>query len=299
MRGVLVVVLLGLLAGRAGADTDRERADRLFEEGRGYLRDGKAAEACGAFEQAIRFDPNASGTMLNLGLCNEVLGRYKTALQWFRRAQIRATENRESEYEREARERTIRLAQRVPTVSIDLSAPDADARVTIDGEAIPTTDFGRVEVDPGAHVLEARAPGYRTVRLTFEVKEAEARPLHVELVAAARPASRRSRLALYLAIGGGTLWLGSVGLAAYEKYGVYDPARDAYEETRDPDERSRANRAQAIVKYGATGMFVAGTVTLAFASYLWLRGDDAPAGVAIAPTVGDGTIGVGVAGVLP
>ena len=105
-------------------------AQLAFREGRELLEAGKDAEACAKFEESLKADPDAPGTMLNLGLCNEKLEKFKTALYWFRKAQARAAETNLPDYERAAKDHTIDLANKVATIKIQFaSAPPADASV--------------------------------------------------------------------------------------------------------------------------------------------------------------------------
>src|SRR5690242_9858288 len=60
-----------------------------FDEGRALMDAHEPAQACAKFEQSIRLDPDAAGTMLNLGLCNAELDRVATSLRWFRKALTR------------------------------------------------------------------------------------------------------------------------------------------------------------------------------------------------------------------
>ena len=87
-----------------------------FEEGRALLEAGKYEEACAKFTASITDDPDAPGTLLNLGLCNEKLGRTATALAWYRKAQFRSAEARKSADEDAAKQRTIELAACDPGV---------------------------------------------------------------------------------------------------------------------------------------------------------------------------------------
>src|SRR5262245_40088011 len=86
-----VVIAVVSLAAAAHAD-DHVKATELFEAGRQLMANHDPAGACVKFAESIRIEPLAAGTMLNLGLCHQLLGRYKTALYWFRKAQIRASE---------------------------------------------------------------------------------------------------------------------------------------------------------------------------------------------------------------
>src|SRR5262245_44944110 len=110
--GSLVVACL--LASTALADGD---ADRQFAEGRELLAKNDPKAACEKFEAAIKIDPTATGTMLNLGLCYENLKKYATSIFWFRKAQASAAENKLAEYEEAAKKYTVNIAPKVPTLT--------------------------------------------------------------------------------------------------------------------------------------------------------------------------------------
>src|SRR5687768_14215385 len=119
--GVSLAVVTLCVGSALADDGTRKRADELFEQGRKELNEAgtnpaKNAAACEKFDEAIKLDPEAPGTMLNLGLCNEKLEKYKTALYWFRKAQARASETGLPEYEEAAKEHTGDLAKKVATI---------------------------------------------------------------------------------------------------------------------------------------------------------------------------------------
>ena len=111
----------------------QKRADELFEQGRKLLNaePSDPAGACAKFNEAIKLDPDAPGTMLNLGLCNEKLHKYQTALYWFRKAQARAAETKPPlpDYENAAKEHTFDLAGKVATIKIAFDRRRAPADV--------------------------------------------------------------------------------------------------------------------------------------------------------------------------
>src|SRR5688572_11134782 len=170
----LVVVCVWF--GSAIAQNKNQRADELFEEGRKLLAaagddKAKVAEACAKFDEAIKLDPEAPGTMLNLGLCNEKLDKYKTALYWFRKAQARASETNLPDFEKAAKDHTADLATKVATIKITFTTPPPDGtRVKIDGEEVAPADYLRAEVDAGPHTLVAGAPGKKIVNMEFTVE---------------------------------------------------------------------------------------------------------------------------------
>jgi hypothetical protein len=185
----------------------REHADELFAEGRGLIEAHHDAEACVKFGEAIKLDPDAAGTMLNLGLCNEHLKNYRRALYWFRRAQTRAHETNLPDYERAAGEHTTTLAALVATIKIEI-AGDAppEAAVRIDGDEVKPDEYLHVEIDPGHHVLEAAAPGKHGLREEFDVEGKGGQTLTLTFVDL--PIERRDHRRTYAtisAIAGGAL----------------------------------------------------------------------------------------------
>src|SRR5436309_1832423 len=66
--------LLVLVLASTAAHAEPTKSDLLFDEGKKLEADGKWAEACQKFEASSQLDPEAPGTLLNLGLCNEKLG---------------------------------------------------------------------------------------------------------------------------------------------------------------------------------------------------------------------------------
>ncbi len=183
-----LALALSLVCGIAHADVPapsakQVEADKLFGEGRDLLAQKRPKEACEKFEQANRLDPLAAGTKLNLGLCYEELGKYHTALKWYRQAQARAAETNLPDHEKAAKEHTVALAAKVPSITIEFPAPaPVNPMVTLDDETIATNDFGHVEVDPGAHVLIARAAGKKNARQDFTIAEKMQKTLSVTMV---------------------------------------------------------------------------------------------------------------------
>ena len=239
MRGVLAVVIavVGTASAQPATQQDksgkRKEADAMFEQARKLLADAgtdklKVKAACDKFDEAIKLDPDAPGTMLNLGLCNEKLEKYKTALYWFRRAQYRAAETNLPDYEKAAKDHTVDLANKVATIKIAFSAPPpADAKVKIDGEEIAASDYLRAEVDPGHHTLTAGATGKKIVTQEFEVSGRGGDTITVAFVEGDNAVivdrgRQRRRVAIYTAIGGGVV----MGLSAVLTLAVWKPKYD-------------------------------------------------------------------------
>jgi hypothetical protein len=299
IASVLAILPSGAFADRAA---DAARAAGLFDEGRALLVDhDDAAGACAKFEQAIALDPSGAGIMLNLGLCNEKLGKYKSALYWFRRAQVKAAEGSASGNEKAAREHMVALASEVAHVRIALDRDASRASVKLDGDQIRTEDFEHVEVDPGGHQLEVIAPGMRPVRQSFDVVGKGGQTIAVHLVAERASVvidegRTRRLIAIATAGGGGALWLASGGLSWYERdqSGRYAAAARA----NDPIAITKANQAQRVAEIWGTGLFTAGAVALATAGYLYLTAPQKRVveQAAFLPVVTSGGVGIAATG---
>ncbi len=180
---VLVAALLLGIASVHADPSSQKKADALFADGRKLIEAHDDVGACTKFNEAIKLDPDAAGTMLNLGLCNQNLKKYRLALRWFRKAQARAHETNLPEYEVAAGNRTRDLVDLVATIKIELSATTPpDARVRLDGEEIYAADFLHVEIDGGHHVLDAGAPDHKPQHQEFDVVGKGGQTITVDLV---------------------------------------------------------------------------------------------------------------------
>lgn len=276
-------------------DGTRKQADELFEQGRKELNEAgtnrtKIAAACEKFDEAIKLDPEAPGTMLNLGLCNEKLEKYKTALYWFRKAQARAAETGLPEYEAAAKQHTVGLAKRVATIKLEFATPPPDAtRVKIDDEEIAPGDYLRVEVDPGHHTLVAGAPGHKIFTHEFDVAGRGGQTITIELVQGDssvivdRGAGRR-RAAIYLAAGGLVMWGTAAGVSVWAKGKYDDYAQDGMPITGQTDGSTycsptgctaeeavkAANHYQSVARWVATPIFAVGAAAIGTAVVLYV-----------------------------
>jgi hypothetical protein len=278
--GVISALVISCIAAAAHADPE---ADRLFEEGRKLLPT-QPEQACAKFDEAIKRDPDAPGVLLNLGLCNEKIGNYKTALYWFRKAQVRATESNLPDYVDAAVAHTATLTKEVSRVNIQFTEPPPeDAKVKIDGEVIAAEDYPHAEVDPGHHALDAGAPGKKIVHIEFDVPKTPAGQdgatidlAPIALVAGEntvivdRGATRR-KLAWGAAIGGAALMVAAGGLSLYE-HGQYCDQFTSNAKCGDDmalkpngageNHRDAANHAWRVTHYGATTIFAVGAAAV-------------------------------------
>lgn len=319
MPRVALAVGVGLILGGPAlvrADSAKQRAaDQAFAEGRALAAKQQWKAACEKFEQANALDPLAAGTKLNLGLCYEELGRYHTALAWYREAATRAAETNLPDHEQAAKDHMVALVAKVPAVTIELAAPaPANATVTVDGEAVRPRDFGHVELDPGHHVLVAKAPGKKLARQELELGERDHKTISITMVDGSSdvtldPGKSRRWIAYGLVVATAGLWsytlsygihkrseyecylLDDVGKCPMDLRGTWQAADDA---GGRPARLAAANRdVHQLDVWGGT-LFAAGALALGGAAVLYVTAPErrtVEATASIAPIVTPDQVG--------
>lgn len=310
------VAVAALLSGLGVASADpatQKRADDLFSEGRKLIEQHQDAAACAKFDEAIKLDPGAAGTMLNLGLCNQNLKKHRLALYWFRKAQARAHETNLPEYEQAAGQRTQLIAAQIAIVKVQLSATTPpDAVVRIDGEQIPAADYLHVEIDEGHHALDARASGRRSSHSEFDITGKGGETLTVDLVEGEDVVDRgagQRKVAVLTAIGGGALLLtsGAVALIAHHNYvkctsgSALTPSITGCPGSGPMDfgpARVYANDQWHLARYWGTSLFVGGALAVGVATYLYLTAPEKERldQTAIVPTLSSDGAGLAAVG---
>jgi hypothetical protein len=147
----------------AQSASDQAAAEALFKQGRGLMTAGQYADACPKFAESQRLDP-APGTLLNLATCYERNGQIASAWVTFKEAALVARKAEQSERARLARDKAAELEPELPTLTIVVPAGSdrADLELRRDGEIVGRAEWGvAIPVDPGAHVVDASAPGHK------------------------------------------------------------------------------------------------------------------------------------------
>lgn len=273
-------------------------AELAFEQGRALLDAGEFAAACASFEASIKEDPNAPGTLLNLGLCNERLGKTATALGWFRKAQFRSAETGMTEYEEAAKTATFSLAVRVPTLKITFANPPPPGGVVfIDTHQLSELDLARVEVDPNVlHVVELRVDGKPPIRTEVTLKDGEAKTVVIPVPDPPKPVKtvveidhgRTRRIVAYALAGAGLgMWGASLAVTLDAK-----SDRDAAEHPAD------WQHARDVARWGGTSLFVGGALAIAGASVLYFTapGVERVERTTLTPVVAREGVGVAIHG---
>jgi hypothetical protein len=187
----LSVALALSIAGGARADepsaSDKNLAQSLFDEARRLMDQQRYGDACPRFEESERLEPGG-GTVLNLALCYDKLGKLALAYRTYNDAISLAIAEHRREREKFARDRAAAIAPRLSHLTLHVSdAPGIE--IKLDGAAVPAAAWATaMVVDPGGHTVDSAAPGYAPWQALLTLKEGEARDLDVAPVLEPVPA---------------------------------------------------------------------------------------------------------------
>jgi hypothetical protein len=183
---LLGVVLYGAVVGGAVPSTaradDPAAAKDLFEHGRDLRGRGDCAGALPLFQKAYALYPPGLGSLRNIAVCQESLGRFASARDsWvaLKQALATTTDSKYAGWNDDADRAIAKLITKVAKLTTDLTvvgaggepATNGGVDVTIDGEALARDRLGAaVEHDPGTYVVRAAgaevdAPDQQTVVL--------------------------------------------------------------------------------------------------------------------------------------
>lgn len=187
-------------AAQGPTPTANATAEALFAEGRRLAGEQKYEAACPKFEGAQKVAPTP-GTLLNLANCYEKVGRPASAWASFREAISLSRAAGRNDLAENAQKRANALEPRLPKLVVTVTATAPNVEVIRDGIALPQQAWGSaLPVDPGEHVIEARAPGRKPFRVgvkapsegatdTVNVPELELDPSAPSTAAPAAPAT--------------------------------------------------------------------------------------------------------------
>ncbi|WP_437958490.1 hypothetical protein WME76_01750 [Sorangium sp. So ce119] len=160
--------LLAPAGAAAQAAGDPTLAQTLFEEGRRLMEAKSYAEACPKLAESQRLRPG-TGTLLNLALCNEALGRTATAWGQFKEALFASKKEGNAAREAFAQEHISALEPRLSRIQLNAEGTPG-LLIRVDGHDIPAAALGTpIPIDPGAHEVEATAQGYSVWSTTVQV----------------------------------------------------------------------------------------------------------------------------------
>ncbi len=310
----VAAVWIAVVAGSttfAAAETPKERADKLFDDGRKYLSAKEYALACTAFEQSQVSDP-AIGTQLNIALCYEAWGKTAAAYRAYAEAE-RLAKLKFDDRARGARTKIDELGPKVPRIRLEL--PDnADPSLVIlfDNKEIALESIADdLMIDPGKHKVEARVAGAPPKATEIDISNGERKVIPIDVpvvapivVAPVTPPRRAGRL--YGGIALISVGVVAIGGASFIALGARQDYNDAVErcpqflcQTRaafdaTQDARKRANY-MTIVGIGGVVLAATGMVLV-----LTSRGKpvEQRQGVSLVPVLDGDQVGLAIGGPL-
>jgi len=166
----LLVALGALRASPALASpSDEGRAEERFREGERLLEAHQLDAAATALLESEQLDPQL-GTLINLALCHEAMGRAATAMHEFEVAAAWAAQRKQPDREQYARQHAAELAKHAGAVHLQMPEGAGRVTVSIDGEPIPPGQWAMpIFLDAGPHSVRVTAPGMQEQDLPFVV----------------------------------------------------------------------------------------------------------------------------------
>jgi tetratricopeptide (TPR) repeat protein len=142
-------------------------ATAQFERGRTLMKSGKFKQACAAFAQSQKLDPQ-HGTLYNLANCYVKLGKLASAWSAYHDlAKIDTNAKRRAD----AAKRETELAPRLSKLVIVVDADTPGLEVTMDGLDVTGLINTPTPVDRGTYEIVAKATGREGAQVTAEIEE--------------------------------------------------------------------------------------------------------------------------------
>jgi hypothetical protein len=199
-------------------DPKLEKAQQLFAEAKA-LESSNLREACNKFAESLHYNPAAIGTLLNVALCDEKLGRVASAVAKFTEARDRAREQDLPVHVRAAEDHLAGLAPQVPHLAIRLTQQLPETKILVDDRVVAADALGDIPIDPGEHVVVVSAPDRLPHRTTIAIAPAERKAIVIPaLVRSVTVTSSWRRIGQIATITGSAAFGTSIGLALYGRH---------------------------------------------------------------------------------
>ncbi|MDQ3366094.1 MAG: hypothetical protein M3680_11775 [Myxococcota bacterium] len=288
LRNALILAVL-LMGRPAAAEVDIGKADKLFAEGLA-LRESNLEQSCQKFEESLTYNPQAIGTLMNVALCDEKLGRIASAVAKFSEARDRAKEQQLADHQKASEEHLALLLPELPYLTIKFTTPPiAETRVLIDDRFIPMNKISRLPVDPGERVIVVSAPGRLPYQTKILIAKRELKDIDVpELAESVTVKSSRRTIGKITTASGLAAVVTSVAIGLYAR-GVYKdqfgPGKcmeiEGAAAQCPPENQTETERAITLGTVG-TVVGIVGVAAVGAGLYLWLR---SPKESAVQPTL--------------
>jgi hypothetical protein len=297
------------IAQNKSSDDNVARADALFREAQA-MRSIDLNGACAKFVESYELNPHALGTLLNVALCDEELGRLASALEKFTLARDIAAETlakgpdrAAAESKKASVEHIKKLTPRIPHVTIEFVPPVLpDSTIVIDGRAYAKDKLGKLAVDPGSHTIVVSAPGYLPYETTFAIAEGEHHNVAIPNLEKSVTV-RSTRRTIGVIVGGAGALAGAtgivVGLVARSRYNDVTSCHD--DDSCDlPEDYTKRKNALSLGNVG-TVVGLAGAGAIVVGAILWYTGrrstaEKAPSSVTLLPHVDSDGAGITAVG---
>jgi tetratricopeptide (TPR) repeat protein len=260
----------------------KQEAQKLANEGRALVKQGKFAEAAKKFKRADDANPSVAYKLEMAKLLIE-LGDLKQAHRVLKDAvDMKAQQFNEKQAQKKANDLLQEVAERTPTLKISVLEPEANkVRITVDGEEYDTGD-GAIPVNPGSVAVEATATGYEAFNKTLKLAEGKRESLAIRLKAQAKTEEEsggsglKTRIPAYVAWGVGAVGLGvgiGFGIMAIKSTNDVVNLYGCQDNTCPPDAEEDLDVAKANGHVSTAGFVIAGAGA-ATGTILFLLADD-------------------------
>jgi hypothetical protein len=300
MRSLVVLSLVMGGYGLALAEDDPQKADKLFDEAQKLRAEGKTADACKKYDEALSFNHNAVGTLLNVALCNEEAGKYATAVRYYTQARDLAREHNLNEHRKAAEEKIAVNAPLVSHLAIAFADSASGLTLVIDDHIVPVEQSEDIVIDPGSHHIVVTAPGRVPYDTTVEVAKSSAKALAVPKLGYPVTVKKGRRTVGVILTASGVAMIGTgIGLGLYARstyFGQVGAGKRCTDEDPprcDSEGYRITNDARTFGTFG-TWIGFGGVAVAGVGAYLWFFGPKANAerNVAVVPAVTPESAGV-------
>ena len=270
---VVVTIVLAAHGLAIADDTDPARAERIFAEAQALKDQGKSDEACTKFAEALRYNPNAVGTLLNVGLCNEQAGKYASATRYYTHARDLAREGDFPEHLRAAEARLAATTPLVAHLAISFAEVPPNMKIVVDDAIVPFASRDDLVVDPGSHHIVVTAPGRVPYETTVSSEQSKARTVAVPALGYPVTVKRgRVTLGKILTVSGAAFVVTGVGLGLYARHRYNGQIGGNCSDTDPPicntEGYGVTSDARTVGKFG-TWIGVVGVALAGAGAYLW------------------------------
>ncbi len=270
----------------ASSTENRALAETLFFTGRGMMEAKRYADAAVKLAESYRLDP-APGTLLNLAVCHQKIGKVASAWGEFRQALADAKRAGRTDREELAVAAIAELEPELPWLSIEVPSPSRVPGLEISRNGLPISSAAwatELPVDPGEVEIVTRAPGYTPKAQKVQIEKKQHLTVQIERLDLApivtRPAEgwsmRRKTGVAVLGFGVTAATIGAAfGAAAIGRRLSSDRACDLFDGERrctqaGVDDMSKA-RAFAWISDVGIGV---GAIAIVAGAYLFITGGD-------------------------